>query len=103
MTGSNYQDFLDGDFLSMDRFNFVQDKEAAEDTKTTLASTILLAGEYGLLDNKLSVGAIYTARFAEPKTMNELTFSATYRPKNWFNIAASYSPIQAEESLLVLP
>lgn len=95
VTGSNYQDFLDGDFLSMDRFNFVQDKEAAEDTKTTLASTILLAGEYGLLDNKLSVGAIYTARFAEPKTLNELTFSATYRPKNWFNIAASYSPIQA--------
>lgn len=87
VTGSNYQDFLDGDFLSMDRFNFVQDKEAAEDTKTTLASTILLAGEYGLLDNKLSVGAIYTARFAEPKTLNELTFSATYRPKNWFNIA----------------
>ena len=77
VTGSNYQDFLDGDFLSMDRFNFVQDKEAAEDTKTTLASTILLAGEYGLLDNKLSVGAIYTARFAEPKTLNELTFSAT--------------------------
>lgn len=95
VTGSNYQDFLDGDFLSMDRFNFVQDKEAAEDTKTTLASTILLAGEYGLLDNKLSVGAIYTARFAEPKTLNELTFSATYRLKNWFNIAASYSPIQA--------
>ena len=95
VTGSNYQDFLDGDFLSMDRFNFVQDKEAAEDTKTTLASTILLAGEYGLLDNKLSVGAIYTARFAEPKTLNELTFSVTYRPKNWFNIAASYSPIQA--------
>ena len=95
VTGSNYQDFLDGDFLSMDRFNFVQDKEATEDTKTTLASTILLAGEYGLLDNKLSVGAIYTARFAEPKTLNELTFSATYRPKNWFNIAASYSPIQA--------
>lgn len=51
VTGSNYQDFLDGDFLSMDRFNFVQDKEAAEDTKTTLASTVLLAGEYGLLDN----------------------------------------------------
>ena len=30
VTGSNYQDFIDGDFLSMDRFNFVQDKEAAE-------------------------------------------------------------------------
>lgn len=95
VTGSNYQDFLDGDFLSMDRFNFVQDNEAAENAKTTLASTILLAGEYGLLDNRLSVGAMYTARFAKPKTLNELTLSATYRPKSWFNIAGSYSPIQA--------
>lgn len=58
-------------------------------------STLLLAGEYGLLKNKLSVGAMYTARFAEPKTLNELTFSATLRPKNWLNAAISYSPIQA--------
>lgn len=95
VTGSNYQDFVDGDFLSMERFNFVQDKDAASKSKTTLASTILLAGEYGLLDNKLSIGAMYTARFTKPKALNELTFSATYRPKNWFNIAGSYSPIQA--------
>ena len=64
-------------------------------TKTRLYSTLLLAGEYGLLNNKLSVGAMYTARFAEPKTLNELTFLATFRPKNWLNAAISYSPIQA--------
>ena len=38
---------------------------------------------------------MYTARFAEPKTLNELTFLATFRPKNWLNAAISYSPIQA--------
>lgn len=31
----------------------------------------------------------------EPKTLNELTFLATFRPKNWLNAAISYSPIQA--------
>ena len=92
---NNYQDFMDGDFLSMDRFNLTEDEGAAKDVKNKLASTILLAGEYALLNNKLSVGAMYTARFVEPKTMNELTFSATFRPKNWLNAAVSYSPIQA--------
>lgn len=38
---------------------------------------------------------MYTARFAQPKTLNELTFLATVRPKNWLNAAISYSPIQA--------
>lgn len=38
---------------------------------------------------------MYTVRFVQPKALNELTLSATYRPKNWFNIACSYSPIQA--------
>ena len=38
---------------------------------------------------------MYTARFVEPKTLNELTFMATFRPKNWFNAAISYSPIQS--------
>lgn len=92
---NNYQDFMDGDFLSMDRFNLTEDEGAAKDVKNKLASTILLAGEYALLNNKLSVGAMYTARFVEPKTMNELTISATFRPKNWLNAAVSYSPIQA--------
>lgn len=92
---NNYQDFMDGDFLSMDRFGLVEDKDASKDVKNKLASTILLAGEYGLLNNKLSVGAMYTCRFVQPKAMNELTFSATFRPKNWLNAAVSYSPIQA--------
>ena len=67
-----------------------------------MAATILLAGEYAFLNNKISVGAMYTSRFVQPKTMNELTFSATFRPKNWFNVAVSYSPIQASGKSLGL-
>lgn len=74
-------------------FNLRKGPEASQSEKTTLVSTILLAGEYSLF-NKLSLGAMYTSRFTKPETMNELTISATYRPDNAF-ITGSYSPIQA--------
>lgn len=92
---TNYDRYIGGDFLSFERFDFKEGSPEKVKTKTRLYSTLLLAGEYGLLNNKVSVGAMYTARFAQPKTLNELTFLATVRPKNWLNAAISYSPIQA--------
>lgn len=92
---NNYQEYLSGDFLNLERFNLVEDKEAASSYKTRLSSTFLLAGEYAFLNNKVSVGAMYSVHFVQPKTLNELTLSATVRPKSWFNAAFSYSPIQA--------
>lgn len=92
---SNYDKYLNSDFLDLERFNLTKDEEAAASHKTRLSSTVMLAGEYAFFKNKLSVGAMYSARFVEPKTLNEITLSLTYRPKNWFNVAASYSPIQA--------
>lgn len=90
---TNYDQYLGGDFLDMDMYNLEQGEATAR--KKSLASTILLAGEYGLLNNKISVGALYTTRFVQPKAVSELTLSATFRPKSWFNAAVSYSPIQA--------
>lgn len=95
INSENYDRYIGGDFLSFERFDFEEGSPEKVKTRTRLYSTLLLAGEYGLLNNKLSVGAMYTARFAEPKTLNELTFLATFRPKNWLNAAISYSPIQA--------
>lgn len=95
ITPENYDRYIGGDFLSFERFDFKEGSPEKVQTKTRLYSTLLLAGEYGLLNNKVSVGAMYTARFVQPKTLNELTFLATIRPKNWLNAAVSYSPIQA--------
>ncbi len=92
---SNYQEFLDGDFLSLERFNLQKNEGGETSRKKKLSSTILLAGEYTMFSNKLSLGAMYTSHFVQPKALNEVTFSATYRPKNWFNLALSYSPVQA--------
>ena len=55
---------------------------------------MVLGAEYALLNDWLVVGALYTGRFAKPKTLNELTFSACIRPTNAFNVAASYSVLQ---------
>lgn len=95
ITPDNYDRYIGGDFLSFERFDFQEGSSEKVKTKTRLYSTLLLAGEYGLLNNKLSIGAMYTARFVQPKTLNELTFLATLRPKNWLNASVSYSPIQA--------
>lgn len=90
---NNYQEYLDGDFLSLERFNLAE--EEASSYKTRLSSTLVLGGEYGFLENRMSVGAMYSVRFVQPKALNELTLLATVRPNSWFNAAFSYSPIQA--------
>lgn len=67
--------------------------------KSALAATLVLGGEYGFFNNKLGIGVLSTTRFVKPETLTELTFSANYRPKSWFNVALSYSAISQQVSL----
>lgn len=90
-------DFVDkvgsGEILNFDMLEMkIQDGEAKSRT-SALTSTVVLGAEYDVL-NWLSVGALYTARFVKPKTINELTFSANICPKKFLNVAASYSVLQ---------
>ena len=93
---SNYDKYIGGDFLSLERFDFQEVENPDYKTKSRLQSTMILAAEYAFFNKKLSVGAMYSAHFVEPKTLNDITFSATFRPRNWFNIAASYSPVLSD-------
>lgn len=93
INSSNFDQYVGGDFMDMDMYNLKEGE--AFGRKKSLSSTVLLAGEYSVLNNKISVGALYSTRFIQPKNISELTFSATFRPKNWLNAAVSYSPIQA--------
>lgn len=63
--------------------------------RSRLASTFVVGAEYGLFENKLGLGVLSTTRFLQPKALTELTLSANYRPKSWFNVALSYSAIQS--------
>lgn len=95
---SDAQTYIDriggGDVLDFDMLQ-LQANDAEKSRKSRLAATLVLGGEYGFFDNKLAVGVLSTTRFLEPKAVSELTFSANYRPKSWFNVALSYSAIQS--------
>lgn len=95
---SEAYDFVDkvssGEVLNYDMLQMTVDNTAEESRKTNLSSTMVIGAEYELLGDWLAVGALYTTRFAKPKTLNELTFSANIRPKNNFNLALSYSVLQ---------
>ena len=91
-------DFLNsvgnGDILNYDMLK-MEAKDAEKSRKSSLAATMVLGAEYGFFNNKLAVGALSTTRFLKPETQTELTLSANYRPKSWFNVALSYSAIQS--------
>ena len=91
----NYMDLVtQGDVLNYDMLQ-LEVGDAKESRKSRLASTLVLGAEYGFFNNKLAVGVLSTTRFVQPDALTELTFSANYRPKSWFNVALSYSAIQS--------
>lgn len=83
-----------GDVLDYDMLQ-LEVSDAKESRKSRLASILVLGAEYGFFNNKLAVGVLSTTRFVQPDALTELTFSANYRPKSWFNVALSYSAIQS--------
>ena len=80
-----------GEVLNYDLLQMEVNESAKESRSTGLTSSVVVGAEYALLNNWLVVGALYTARFTNPKTLNELTFSANVRPSNAFNCAISYT------------
>lgn len=83
-----------GEVLNYDLLQMEVDRNVEKDRTSSLTSTVVVGAEYALLNDWLVLGALYTSRFAKPKTLNELTFSACIRPSNAFNLAASYSVLQ---------
>lgn len=83
-----------GDVLDYDMLQ-LEVSDAKESRKSRLASILVLGAEYGFFNNKLAVGVLSTTRFVQPDALTELTFSANYSPKSWFNVALSYSAIQS--------
>lgn len=89
---NNYSD----EVLDFDLYG-LQKKENKSRT-TSLSPTLVLGGEYGLLNDKLGLGLLSTTRFGQLKTYSELTFSANYRPNTLINASLSYSMIQGGET-----
>jgi len=83
-----------GDVLDYDMLQ-LRAEDAGKSRTSRLASTLVLGAEYGFFDNKLAIGVLSTTRFVQPDALTELTVSANYCPRSWFNVALSYSPVQS--------
>ena len=88
----NYSD----DVLDFNLFGLK--KKENKSRTTSLSPTMVIGGEYGLLNNKLGLGLLSTTRFGQLKTYSELTFSANYRPNTLINTTLSYSMLQGGET-----
>jgi len=95
---TNYKDFEDiagnGDVLNYEMLGLKME-DGTSSRRTSLAPTFAAGAEYALPGKKLSFGVLYTNRNTKTNDISEFTMSANYRPKNWFNIAATYSVIQS--------
>lgn len=87
-------DFADlvssGEVLNFDMLQMEVDEDQAKSRTTSLRSTVVVGAEYAL-NRWIALGALYTGRFVQPKTLNEFSLSACFRPSNALNVAASYS------------
>ncbi len=62
-----------------------------------LFPTVNTGVEYAVLNNMISVGALYSNRFMQQERYSELTGSLNFRPAGWFNFSGSYSFIHGKK------
>ena len=79
--------------LNLDLLRLNINESAAKSRTTHLNSSLVLGADYSFLQDKLSVGLLYTNYFARVTNESELTMSVNYKPSNLVGLTASYSPI----------
>lgn len=58
---------------------------------TMINATFAVGAEYGILNNKISFGALNRLMFNNQHIHDEVTISANFRPADWFKTTISYS------------
>lgn len=57
---------------------------SAPSRSTMLRTTLNIGAEYGVLNNKISFGLLWSTRFSSIKTRTELMATTNFRPARWF-------------------
>lgn len=66
---------------------------------SSLYTTFRVAGEYGILSNKISFGLLGSMRVGAPRIFTEAMLTANLRPFNWFNASVNGSVSNVRGSL----
>ncbi|MFI3291948.1 MAG: DUF5723 family protein [Rikenellaceae bacterium] len=67
----------------------LNNSESKSSTRLMQAS-VNMGGEYSFLNELIGVGAVYSIRFWEAKTMHNVSLMGNLRPVSWFTLGASY-------------
>lgn len=65
---------------------------------TMLSAKVMLGAEYGILDDKITFGLASKTSFFQKTLYEDLTVSANFMPKSWFNFTLSYTSLGGEYS-----
>jgi Family of unknown function (DUF5723) len=84
---------IQDDMLKMADFKLIP---SDGDILQRLFPTVNAGLEYSVLNNKISLGALYSNRFMLNERYSEITASLNMRPFRWFNLSGSYSFIQGK-------
>ncbi|MDR1121895.1 MAG: DUF5723 family protein [Dysgonamonadaceae bacterium] len=66
---------------------------------TSVASKILIGGEYSIMDEKMTFGLLSKNMFTGQAFFAEITASANYFPVDWFDASLSYSLINGRSAI----
>lgn len=89
-----YSGFIgSGEAINLHLLRLVPDQEQRSRT-TYLASTMAVGCQYRLMDERLSLGVLFTDRLSHLSEGAELTFSVNAHPRSMLDFSLSYSPVR---------
>jgi outer membrane protein OmpA-like peptidoglycan-associated protein len=108
ITGFTIDELIDGinsntisDNLLVDFLDSVRIDPATNNSfKTSLSPKVNISGEYGFLNNALSIGLLSSTMIYNKNLYSNLTTSFNVKPVNWFNLSLSYSLLNGRGSNL---
>ncbi len=86
--------------IAIDDIEFVAQESSS--AAKMLQANIKMGGEYSFFDDRIGVGAVYSAYLWRAKAFHSLTGIATLRPNSWLSVAGSYSLSNSAGSALGL-
>jgi len=66
-------------------------KNGGKKVNQMITTNVNVGIEYGVLDNKISFGALSNTRINQSKVMEEVTLAVNFRPTDWFKTYFSYT------------
>lgn len=94
--GSSLSDVLEDAFDDIKEATNLRQDGPKEARTTMLRMNMNLGAEYEIFKQKLSVGALYSARFGNYFTASEFTISANSRLNSWVSTSLSYSFVHSK-------